>query len=32
MAIKDDDWLKIIPGLLSYRCLSRMDNPIELES
>jgi hypothetical protein len=30
MVIKDDDWLKILPCLNSYRCLSRMDNHIKV--
>jgi hypothetical protein len=31
MVIKDDVWLKILPCLNSYRCLSRMINHIELD-
>jgi hypothetical protein len=30
--IKDDVWLKILPRLNSYRCLSRMINHVEVES
>jgi hypothetical protein len=30
MVIKDDIWLKILPCLNSYRCLSRMINHLEL--
>jgi hypothetical protein len=30
--IKNDVWSKIIPCLLSYKCLSRMDNHLEPES
>jgi hypothetical protein len=32
MVIKDDVWLKILPCLNSYRCLSRIINHLELEN